>query len=124
MSHYRIGEIDAKLGLSADTLRYAEKIGLLSGVARNGAGIRLYNDKDLSRLRFIQHAQKMNFTLAEISALLAMREAPQRARKSVRALTEKKFAVVESPLTELVQSRPWSGRDGAGRAVGKRGIES
>jgi DNA-binding transcriptional MerR regulator len=36
----------------------------------------LYNDKDLSRLRFIKRAQKMDFTLAEIATLLEMRHAP------------------------------------------------
>lgn len=50
-------------------------------VGRNGAGIRLYNDQDLSRLKFIQRVQQMNFTLAEIGELLKMREAPQKARK-------------------------------------------
>lgn len=101
MSQYRIGTVTARLGLSADTLRYYEKIGLLSGVARDAAGIRRYNDKDLSRLRFIQRAQKMDFTLAEIGELLKMREAPQKARKRVRQLTAHKLAAVDARLVEL-----------------------
>jgi len=101
MSQYRIGEIAAKLGLSADTLRYYEKIGLLPRVARQGSGVRLYNDKDLSRLRFIQRAQKMDFTLAEIGTLLRMRDAPQSARKAVRDLTARKLSEVEGHLSEL-----------------------
>lgn len=57
MSQYRIGDVAEKLGLSADALRYYERIGLLNRVSRDGAGIRLYNDKDLSRLRFIQRGR-------------------------------------------------------------------
>ena len=101
MSQYRIGAVTARLGLSADTLRYYEKIGLLSGVARDAAGVRRYDDKDLSRLRFIQRAQNMDFTLAEIGELLKMREAPQKARKRVRQLTAHKLAEVEARLAEL-----------------------
>lgn len=101
MSQYRIGDVTEKLGLSADTLRYYERIGLLNRVSRDGAGIRLYNDKDLSRLKFIQRAQKMNFSLVEIGALLSMRDAPQRARARVRELTGKKLAEVEARLVEL-----------------------
>ncbi len=101
MSQYRIGEFGAKLGLSADTLRYYEKIGLLPKVGRNTGGIRLYNDKDLSRLRFIQRAQKMDFTLAEIGTLLKMRDGPQTARKAVRELTARKLSQVEGHLSEL-----------------------
>ena len=97
---YRIGEVTRRLDLSADTLRYYEKIGLLPRVGRDG-GVRRYNDKDLSRLRFIQRTQKMDFTLAEIGALLKMRDAPQSARKNVRELTAKKLSETETRLGEL-----------------------
>ncbi len=98
---YRIGEVTHQLGLSADTLRYYEKIGLLPRVGRNGGGMRQYNDKDLSRIRFIQRAQKMDFTLAEIGTLIKMRDAPQSARKAVRELTARKLAETEAHLGEL-----------------------
>jgi len=101
MAQYRIGDVTEKLGLSADTLRYYEKIGLLPAVGRNGAGIRVFNDQDLSRLKFIQRAQKMDFTLAEIAELLKMRDAPQKARKRVRELTAHKLAEVDARLAEL-----------------------
>ena len=105
MSTYRIGEISEITGLSTDTLRYYEKIHLLPKIQRNSAGLRLYNDKDVSRLRFIQRAQKMNFSLAEINDLLKMRENPQKARKSVKALTQQKLLEVESHLKELTTLR-------------------
>lgn len=101
MGQYRIGDVTGKLGLSADTLRYYERIGLLPRVARNAASIRFYNDQDISRIKFIQRAQKMNFTLAEIAELLRMRAAPQRARTPVRELTAKKLAEVEHQVKEL-----------------------
>lgn len=101
MSQYRIGRAARKLGLSVDTLRYYEKIGLLSKVARGGSGARVYDDRDLSRLRFIRRAQQMNFTLAEIANLLRMREAPSKARREVRELTARKLAEVETHLAEV-----------------------
>lgn len=101
MSTYRIGEISEQLGLSIDTLRYYEKIGLLPRVARNVSGMREYKDRDLSRLRFIQRAQRMNFTLAEIGQLLKMRDNPRRARAEVRELTEQKLWQIEEHLSEL-----------------------
>lgn len=101
MSQYRISAVTARLGLSADTLRYYEKIGLLPRVGRDDGGMRLYNDMDMSRLRFIRRAQKMNFTLAEIAQLLKMREAPQRARRDIRELTQRKLVEIEANLGEL-----------------------
>jgi len=101
VAQYRIGRVTQRLGLPADTLRYYEKIGLLPRVGRNAAGVRCYTDQDLSRLQFIQRAQRMNFTLAEIRELLAMRAAPHQARRRTRALTARKLAEVEARLVEL-----------------------
>ncbi|TCK17862.1 MerR family Zn(II)-responsive transcriptional regulator of zntA/MerR family copper efflux transcriptional regulator [Thiogranum longum] len=101
MKLYRIGDITNLTGLSADTLRYYEKIGLLPRVSRTASGIRQYQERDISRLRFIQRAQKMNFSLAEIGDLLQMREDPQHARDEIRELTRNKLAEVEKQLKEL-----------------------
>jgi len=101
MSNYHIGDIGKRLGFTADTLRYYEKIGLLKNISRTTSGIRVYNDKDISCLKFIQRAQKMNFTLAEIKDLLQMREDPQHARTEVRELSYRKLAEIETHLQDL-----------------------
>lgn len=98
---YKISDVSKETGLSADTLRYYEKAGLLKNVHRAPSGIRLYSDTDLSRLRFIQRAKTMNFTLDEISKLLQMRENPARVKKNVRQLTQKKLDEVEQHLKML-----------------------
>ncbi len=105
MSLYRIGDVTKKTGLTADTLRYYEKIKLLPRVSRNASGIREYDDKDISRLKFIQRAQKMNFSLAEISDLLKMRENPQKVRNEVRLLTADKLLEVDEHLQSLTTLR-------------------
>ncbi len=98
---YKIGEVTKLTGLSADTLRYYEKFGLITGVSRNASGIRLYNDKNISHLKFIKRAQHMNFSLEEIKNLLSMREDPQHAKDSVRLLTAEKLKNIEEQLAEL-----------------------
>lgn len=105
MSLYRIGDVTKKIGLTADTLRYYEKIKLLPKVSRNTSGIREYDNKDISRLKFIQRAQKMNFSLSEISDLLKMRENPQKVRDEVRQLTADKLLEVDEHLQSLITLR-------------------
>ena len=105
MNLYRIGDVTKKIGLSADTLRYYEKIKLLPKIARNDSGVREYDDKDISRLKFIQRAQKMNFSLSEISDLLKMRENPQKVRNEVRLLTADKLSEVDEHLQSLTTLR-------------------
>ncbi len=98
---YKISDVSKETGLSADTLRYYEKAGLLKNIHRASSGVRLYNDADLSRLRFIQRAKTMNFSLDEISKLLQMRENPARVKKNVRQLTQNKLDEVEQHLKML-----------------------
>lgn len=101
----RIGDVVRELGLSADTLRYYEKIGLLPRVARDPSGLRRYEARDLSRLRFIKRAQKMGFSLDEIGQLLQFRDNPQSARPQVRALAGEKLAQINRHLDELAVLR-------------------
>lgn len=50
----KIAEVSEKYGLSVDTLRYYERVGLIPPVHRNGGGIRDYNELDLRRVDFIK----------------------------------------------------------------------
>jgi MerR family transcriptional regulator, copper efflux regulator len=86
----RIREAAQTVGLSADTLRYYEKIDLLPRPARGLGGQRSYGEKDLARLRFVKRAQGLGFTLEEIRQLLRFRENPARCGKSVRTLAQRK----------------------------------
>ncbi len=44
-----ISEVSKIYDLSADTLRYYEKIGLLDFVQRNASGVRNYQESDLKK---------------------------------------------------------------------------
>ena len=98
-----IGEAAALLGMSEDTLRYYERIRLLPAPARTPGGRRIYRDADLGRLRFIQRAQAVGFSLEEINQLLRFRENPARSSRAVRALAARKHAAVQGQLTLLQQ---------------------
>ncbi len=91
MTACSIGEVTRRLGMSADTLRYYEKIGLLPRVARNGSGVRRYERAYLARLKFIQRARLMNFSLDEIRDLLQFRSDPLGSKAQVRELTRRKL---------------------------------
>lgn len=49
-----ITEVSKKYGLSADTLRYYERIGLIPPVNRNKSGIRDYTEEDCNWVSFIK----------------------------------------------------------------------
>ena len=50
----KIQEVSDRFGISSDTLRYYERIGLIPHVNRTESGIRDYNDLDVRRVDFIK----------------------------------------------------------------------
>lgn len=98
---HHIGETARQTGLSVDTLRYYEKIGLLVNISRDAGGRRRYEQRDLSRLGFIQRAQRCNFSLDEIRQLLALRSCRDAARPEATRLTEQKLQDVRRRMADL-----------------------
>lgn len=85
MAGFKIGEFAAAAGVSRDTIRHYERIGLLSAAARNGAGYRVYGTGELERLQFIRLVQELGFSLEQTRELL---EASNASHARVTALLE------------------------------------
>lgn len=97
----KIGQVAKELETSVDTLRYYEKIHLLGPIKRTENGLRLYSESDITRTIFIKEAQKVGFSLEEISLLLSFRENPKQAKPDVRALVKQKFDRINQRIDEL-----------------------
>jgi len=61
-----IQQFSKRTGLSAHTLRYYEKIGLLRDIGRNRSGHRWYSDRDLEWVEFIIRLKDMGAPLQDI----------------------------------------------------------
>ncbi|PCE27469.1 hypothetical protein BWP39_02920 [Paraburkholderia acidicola] len=67
----KIGELAAKTGLAASAIRYYEQSGLLPEPVRGANGYRDYADTALERLRLIQIAQSLGFSLERLRCAFA-----------------------------------------------------
>lgn len=105
MRTYSIGEVSARTGLSPDTLRYYERLGLLRRVPRNAGGRRCYQRAQIEQLGFISRAKQMDFTLAEIATLSRLRDEPQNSRPQVRSLAVEKLDAISNRIRELAALR-------------------
>ncbi|MCX4749304.1 MerR family transcriptional regulator [Kitasatospora sp. NBC_01287] len=63
---HTISEVAARTGLTAHTLRWYERIGLLDPIDRSHAGRRLYSDGDLSRLAFLSRLRLTAMPVADM----------------------------------------------------------
>lgn len=103
---YRIGEVATKVGVTRDTLRYYERLGVLPKARRTEGGLRAYGDDIVNRVRFIQQAQALGMTLKDVRQLVVDQGRPGRERcKKVRDLLAFRLADVDEKLAELREFR-------------------
>lgn len=93
-----IGQAAEALGVSADTLRYYERAGLLPKAPKGANGYRYYDQNALRRVRFIRHAQQVGFTLEEARALMQLRGNACACCQDVRTVAVAKRAELEQKI--------------------------
>ena len=87
----QIGQVAQKTGLSVDAIRFYEKSGLLARPARTQGGYRLYEEREVADLEFIQKAQQLGFSLNEIRELFSIQRHPHEVCVHVRDLIAQKL---------------------------------
>lgn len=67
-----IAEVSKKYGLTADTLRYYERIGLLPPIARNKSGNRDYSESDCGWIEFIKCMRSAGLSIEVLSEYISL----------------------------------------------------
>ncbi len=101
----RIGELSRTAGVSIDTLRYYERIGLLPRVRRGANGYREYPAEVQNRVRVIRNAVELGFPLKEIARVLRIRDAGGSPCRQVRDYAVTIVGQIEQRITELKSER-------------------
>ncbi|MGH3736166.1 MAG: MerR family transcriptional regulator [Micromonosporaceae bacterium] len=97
----RVGELAARVGIGADTVRYYERAGLLPPPPRSAAGYRRYAPAVADRLRFIQGCQRLGLRLREIRDLLAVRDTGQCPREPAAQLLRRRLTELDAEIARL-----------------------
>lgn len=96
-----IGKIASLSRVTADTLRYYEREGLLSPSAKSDGGYRLYDRDAVRRVRFIKEAQHCGFTLTEIRQLLVLRASDATCCRDIRRVAVEKKLQLEAKIKAM-----------------------
>ena len=76
---FSIGKLSALTGVKIPTIRYYEKIALLSSPARSSGNQRLFSERDRARVQFIKHARDLGLSIDAIRQLLRLSDNPRRS---------------------------------------------
>src|SRR6266567_2100328 len=101
MKSLTIGHLARKSGMNLETVRYYERRGLLPKPPRSASGYRLFPIEAAQRLRFIQRAKELGFSLKEIGELLSLRVSPATTSARIRAKAKAKIADIRSKIRSL-----------------------
>src|SRR5262245_29012580 len=100
-----IGKVARLAGVTVDTIRYYERLGLLPAPARTPSGYRLYQPAIVNRLALIRNAQRFGFPLRAIAEFLRVRECGGTPCHDVRAAAQRMLEAVDRQIADLVATR-------------------
>jgi len=99
------GQLARLTGVSTDSLRHYERVGVLPKPRRTPAGYRQYPPEAVKRVRMIRRALAIGFSLRELARILRLREKGGAPCREVRALAAAKLAALDRQLADLVALR-------------------
>src|SRR5687768_12976440 len=100
-----IGRVAVAAGVGVETVRFYEREGLLAPPPRSSSGYRDYPDDTVPRIRFIQRAKQLGFSLAEIQGLLTLSSRAATQCDHVRAVAEAKIGDIDGRIRDLLAVR-------------------
>ena len=98
---YSIGGASQKAGISASTLRYYEKEGLLPSIKRDKNGIRSFTDEDLQSLKIIECLKATGMPIKDIRKFINLCADGDNSLQERYELFLDRKAVVQKQISEL-----------------------
>src|SRR5947209_19688112 len=96
-----IGELATLCGVSTDTIRHYESLGVIAPAERGGNGYRRFPRAAADRVRLIRRAIAIGFTLDEMARIFRRRESGSAPCREVRALAGEKLAQLARRIEEM-----------------------
>jgi DNA-binding transcriptional MerR regulator len=101
--NYAIAQAAERSGLSIDTLRYYERIGLVEPPARDSGGRRAYSDEDLNWLEFLTKLRTTGMPIRMMREYAQLKNVPGAAPRRRQMLVDHRKDVLER-IAELQTS--------------------
>ena len=101
----KIGEIARASGVSAKTIRYYERIGLIPRASRSESGYRSFVQIDIDTLRFVKRARSLGFSVKDVARLLDLWRDRSRVSSAVKTLATEQLGEIDRKIDELRSMR-------------------
>ena len=99
LENLTIGAFASAAGVNVETIRFYQRKGLLPEPDKPYGSIRRYGEADVTRVRFVKSAQRLGFSLDEVTELLKLEDGAH--CDEAREQAERKLADVRIKLADL-----------------------
>ena len=96
-----IGKVAERAQVSADSIRFYEREGLIRPAEKSESGYRLYTEEAIRRIEFIKQAQECGFSLADIRELLELRSTDSACCDDIYRVSVEKKLQLEHKIKTL-----------------------
>ncbi len=96
-----IGALVKKTGLTKETIRHYQALGLVRGLKTQANGYKIYSEQIAADMLLITMAKNLGFTLKEIKSLVLLLHQGQLNRKNMNEAFEKKIDEIDSKIKDL-----------------------
>ncbi|HEV7241654.1 MAG TPA: heavy metal-responsive transcriptional regulator [Thermoanaerobaculia bacterium] len=99
------GELARTCGVSPDTIRHYERLGVLPAAVRGANGYRRFPREAAGRVMLIRRALAIGFSLAGVARILSQRDDGSPPCRAVRALAGEKLDTLDRRIAEMTAMR-------------------
>ena len=99
--YYLIKDVAKRTGLSSYNIRYYEKIGLISDVKRNSAGVRIFTRKNIMWIEFLRKLKNMEMPIAQMKVYSKLREKGSSTKNQRIKILEEHKLFVKNKIKKL-----------------------
>ena len=100
-----IKKVSEVTGISADTIRYYERIGLIPRVSRNQSGIRDFTEREIGLLEFVRCFRKAGVSVEALIDYVALLEEGEGTEEARLAILKEQAEKLDARLAELQAAR-------------------
>jgi MerR family copper efflux transcriptional regulator len=102
---FHSGALAKATGVSADTIRHYERIGVLPKAQRSSSGYRVYPENAVNRVQVAQRALQIGFTLSELAEIFRAKDTGGTPCHRVFELAQGKLKTIEADIATLKETR-------------------
>ena len=97
----QIQAVSERSGVSAQTIRYYESLGILPQPQRKPNGYRTYVEEDVERVRFVAGARRLGLSIDDVREILALRDTGEAPCRTILVMLKQKADEIQQRIAEL-----------------------